>query len=299
MAQIERRLSENIEGEFYVDESCIDCDACRQIAPATFRDHGGQSSVYRQPRNPSELRLALMALVTCPTASIGTQSRHSAREGVQAFPNQVVEDVYFCGFTSAASYGGWSYLIVRPAERGGNILVDSPRFNSPLVKRIEQMGGVNLVFLTHRDDIADHVQFAAHFHCPRVMHQSDGAVNLGIEQVISGEKEVRIDDHLLIIPTPGHTRGHQVLLYRDKVLFTGDTLAWSPERETLTAFRDVCWYSWADQTRSMEKLLNYRFEWVLPGHGRVGHASAGAMHQHLERCVEGMKNRDEKFMRHE
>jgi glyoxylase-like metal-dependent hydrolase (beta-lactamase superfamily II) len=167
------------------------------------------------------------------------------------------------------------------------------------VKRIEQMGGVNLMFLTHRDDIADHVQFAAHFHCPRVMHQGDGAANLGIEQVISGEKEVRIDDHLLIIPTPGHTRGHQVLLYRDKVLFTGDTLAWSPERETLTAFRDVCWYSWADQTRSMEKLLNYRFEWVLPGHGRMGHASAGAMHQHLERCVEGMKNRDEKFMRHE
>ena len=299
MAQIERRLRENIEGEFYVDESCIDCDACRQIAPGSFRDHGGQSSVYRQPRNPAELRLALMALVTCPTASIGTFSRHSAREGVQAFPNQVVEDVYFCGFTSAASYGGWSYLIVRPKDRGGNILVDSPRFNSPLVKRIEQMGGVNLMFLTHRDDIADHVQFAAHFHCPRVMHQGDGAVNLGIEQVISGEKEVRIDDHLLIIPTPGHTRGHQVLLYRDKVLFTGDTLAWSTERETLTAFRDVCWYSWADQTRSMEKLLNYRFEWVLPGHGRMGHATAGLMHQHLERCVEGMKNRDERMMRHE
>jgi glyoxylase-like metal-dependent hydrolase (beta-lactamase superfamily II)/ferredoxin len=299
MAQTERRLPENIPGEFYVDDSCIDCDACRQIAPATFHDHGGQSSVYRQPRNPAELRLALMALVTCPTASIGTVSRHSAREGVQAFPNQVVEDVYFCGFTSAASYGGWSYLIVRPPERGGNILVDSPRFTSPLVKRIEQMGGVNLMFLTHRDDIADHVQFAAHFHCPRVMHQGDGAVNLGIEQVISGEKEVRIDDHLLIIPTPGHTRGHQVLLYRDKVLFTGDTLAWSTERESLTAFRDVCWYSWADQTRSMEKLLNYRFEWVLPGHGRMGHATAGVMHQHLERCVEGMKKHDERMMRHE
>ena len=299
MAQIERRLPENIPGEFYVDDSCIDCDACRQIAPATFRDHGGQSSVYRQPRNPAELRLALMALVTCPTASIGTVSRHSAREGVQAFPNQVIEDVYFCGFTSAASYGGWSYLIVRPPQRGGNILVDSPRFTSPLVKRIEQMGGVNLMFLTHRDDIADHVQFAAHFHCPRVMHQGDGAVTLGIEQVISGENEVRIDDHLLIIPTPGHTRGHQVLLYRDKVLFTGDTLAWSTERETLTAFRDVCWYSWTDQTRSMEKLLNYRFEWVLPGHGRMGHATAGVMHQHLERCVEGMKNRDERMMRHE
>ena len=299
MAQIEQRLPENIEGEFYVDESCIDCDACRQIAPASFRDHGGQSSVYRQPRNPAELRLALMALVTCPTASIGTVSRHSSREGVQAFPTPVVDNVYFCGFASASSYGAWSYLIVRPAEQGGNILVDSPRFTSPLVKRIEQMGGVNLMFLSHRDDIADHAQFAAHFHCPRVMHAGDGAARMGIEQVTSGEDVVRIDDSLVIIPTPGHTRGHQVLLYRDQILFTGDHLAWSPKRETLTAFRDVCWDSWADQTRSMEKLLDYRFEWVLPGHGRIGHSSADVMHEHLLRCVEGMKNSDAGMMRHE
>jgi len=298
MAQIEQRLPENVEGEFYVDSTCIDCDACRQIAPATFRDHGAQSSVYRQPRNPFELRQALMALVACPTASIGTVSRHSAREAVQAFPTRVVDNVYFCGFTSESSYGAWSYLIVRPAERGGNVLVDSPRFNSPLVKRIEQMGGVNLMFLSHRDDIADHAKFAAHFRSSRVMHQGDGAARLGIEQVISGEKEIRIDDQLLIVPTPGHTRGHQVLLYRDEVLFTGDHLAWSPERDTLTAFRDVCWDSWTDQTRSMEKLLAYRFEWVLPGHGRIGHADATVMHEHLQRCVEGMKRGAREMTRH-
>jgi len=39
---------------------------------------------------------------------------------------------------------------------------------------------------------------------------------------------------------------------------------WSPDEQTLTAFRDVCWYSWPEQTRSMERLLGYRFEWVLP-----------------------------------
>jgi glyoxylase-like metal-dependent hydrolase (beta-lactamase superfamily II) len=78
-------------------------------------------------------------------------------------------------------------------------------------------------------------------------------------------------------------------LYRDKVLFTGDHLAWSPARETLTAFRDVCWYSWKEQTRSMEKLLAYRFEWVLPGHGRIHGGTAEEMHKHLERCVARMK----------
>jgi len=289
MAKIENRLPQNIEGEFYVDSSCIDCDACRQIAPAIFHDHGDQSSVYQQPRDPEETQRALMALVACPTSSIGTVSRRSARAGIEAFPTPIVDNVFFCGFTSESSFGAWSYLIVRPQEQGGNVLVDSPRFASSLVGRIEKMGGVNLMFLSHRDDIADHAKFAAHFRCPRVMHEGDGASRLGIERVITGESEVRLDSDLLLIPTPGHTRGHQVLLYRDEILFTGDHLAWSPARQTLTAFRGVCWYSWTEQIRSMRKLLPRRFSWVLPGHGRIHGASAGEMHQELERCVSWME----------
>ena len=289
MARIEERLAENVEGDFFVDSTCIDCDACRQIAPASFRDHGGQSSVYQQPTNPGQLHRALMALVACPTASIGTVSHRSAHAGVAAFPVHIVDDVYYCGFNSEASFGAWSYLIVRPPEQGGNILVDSPRFNNPLAKRIEEMGGVNLMLLSHRDDIADHAKFAAHFGCPRVMHEAENAASRGIERVISGADPARIDDDLLLVPTPGHTRGHQVFLYRDKVLFTGDHLAWSPERGTLTAFRDVCWWSWTEQTRSMEKLLAYPFEWVLPGHGRIGHGTAEEMHKHLENCVARMR----------
>src|SRR3954462_4109056 len=137
MAQVERRLPQNVPGEFFVDASCIDCDACRQIAAAAFRDHGDQSSVYQQPTNPGELHRALMALVACPTASIGTTSRRSAKPGVAAFPVLVTGDVYFCGFTAESSFGAWAYLIVRPEERGGNVLVDSPRFTSPLVRKIE------------------------------------------------------------------------------------------------------------------------------------------------------------------
>jgi len=289
MAQLEERLPQNVPGEFFVDASCIDCDACRQIAPASFRDHGGKSSVYHQPQNPGELHRAFMALVACPTASIGTASRLSARSGVAAFPVHVVDEVYFCGFTSEASFGAWSYLIVRPPEQGGNVLVDSPRFNLPLVKRMEELGGVQLMLLSHRDDLADHAKFAAHFQCPRILHEAEGALARGIERVITGTSSMQIDQDLQLIPTPGHTRGHQLFLYQNKVLFTGDHLSWSPERQSLTTFRDVCWYSWAEQTRSMEKLLAYQFEWVLPGHGRIGHASAEEMHKHLERCIAQMK----------
>lgn len=289
MAQLAQRLPQNAEGEFYVDSSCIDCDTCRQIAPTVFHDHGAQSSVYQQPRTPEHIRRTLMALVACPTASIGTTARRNARAGVAAFPERLLEDVYFCGFTSEASFGAWSYLIVRPDAHGGNVLVDSPRFTAPLVTRLEQLGGVRLMFLSHRDDIADHAKFAVHFGCPRVMHEAEGAGRLKIEQVTRGRDAARIADDLLVIPTPGHTRGHQVLLYRNHVLFTGDHLAWSPARRTLVAFRDFCWHSWTEQTESMENLLAHGFEWVLPGHGRMHHAPRDEMHEHLLGCVAWMK----------
>ncbi len=289
MASPARRLVENVAGDFYVDDSCIDCDACRQIAPATFRDHGEQSSVYRQPETGDETLRALKALVACPTSSIGTVEHHNYRAAIDAFPERIDENVYFCGFTSEASFGAWSYLIVRPDEEGGNVLVDSPRYASRLVKKIEALGGVKTIFLTHRDDVADHDRYAKKFSAERIMHADDKATRFGVERIIEGREAVRLDDTFTLIPTPGHTRGHMVLLYKDKFLFTGDHLAWSPARNSLTAFRSVCWHSWLEQTLSMEKLLDYSFEWVLPGHGRIHHDSTEAMRGHLRKCIEWMK----------
>ena len=107
--------------------------------------------------------------------------------------------------------------------------------------------------------------------------------------MIDGEAAVALGADLVCIPTPGHTRGHQVLLYRDTAMFTGDHLEWSPTRDTLIAFRDACWYSWPVQTRSMERLLDYRFEWVLPGHGRPVNLPRAEMKRSLEQCVQWMK----------
>ena len=291
MANLALRLPENVPGDFYVDSTCIDCDACRQIAPETFTEDHDTSIVHHQPESAREIKRALMSLVACPTASIGTVEHHDAHHGIDAFPQNIAGNVYFCGFTAESSFGAWSYLIARPEAEGGNVLIDSPRFATQLVKKIEAAGGVNLMFLTHRDDVADHARFAKKFGGQRVMHADDGAGRLGIEHVISGDDPVGLDHDLMAIPVPGHTRGHMVLLYRNQYLFTGDHLAWSPNRDTLTAFRSVCWYSWEAQTRSMEKLLDYDFEWVLPGHGRIHHDSHENMRAHLERCIEWMKTR--------
>lgn len=283
------RLAENAAGDFYVDSTCIDCDLCRQIAPETFSDVGDQSIVYHQPETPQREFAALKALVTCPTASICTLSHRSAKAAVAAYPELIADNVYFCGFASESSYGASSYLIVRPE---GNVLIDSPRFASPLVKRIEKLGGVRLMFLTHRDDVADHKKWAGHFGAERVMHRDDiGRSLTGIERVLTGREAVRLDDDLLAIPTPGHTRGHTVLLYRNHYLFSGDHLWWSEAYKSLHASESVCWYSWPEQIRSMERLLEYGFDWVLPGHGRRVHLSSSLMREQLELCVARMKRR--------
>jgi glyoxylase-like metal-dependent hydrolase (beta-lactamase superfamily II)/ferredoxin len=267
MARAVDAITANVSGEFFVDSSCIDCDLCRQIAPAVFArsDRAGQSFVAHQPEapgSPGEHR-ALMALVTCPTSSIGTRSKHDARAAARAFPEPVIGDVLFCGYASESSYGAASYLIRRS---DGNVLVDSPRFSGILADRIAELGGVRFLVLTHQDDVADHAKFRDRFACERVIHRADvrGATR-DCERIIDDDTELA--DDLRLIHVPGHTRGSIALLHGE-VLFTGDHL-WATDDQTgLEAGRDVCWYSWPEQRNSIAKLLEYRFTVVLPGHGR-------------------------------
>jgi glyoxylase-like metal-dependent hydrolase (beta-lactamase superfamily II) len=260
------------------------------VAPSVFEEGEGRSFVAAQPRSPEDRRRAFMALVACPTASIGTSPNADASEGVRAFPEPIDENVSFCGFTSESSFGAWSYLIERPE---GNVLVDSPRAAGPLLSALEARGGVATMFLTHRDDVADHAALRRRFGCERVIHEDDvTAGTQGVERRLTGLDPTTLDEDLVAIPTPGHTRGHAVLLYRNRYLFTGDHLAWSRRRGHLVAFREANWYSWPETIRSMERLLDYSFEWVLPGHGeRYRAVSAAAMRRELERCVAWMKKR--------
>lgn len=290
MAHLNQRHPENVSGDFYVDTTCIDCDTCRWMTPEVFYRTDEQSAVYHQPENEAERLRAMQALLSCPTASIGTVEKpKDVKEAQHSFPILVAENVYHCGYHAENSYGAASYLIVRPE---GNVLVDSPRFTPPLVKRLEEMGEIRYMYLTHRDDVADHQKYAEHFGCQRILHTdeiSSGTRNVEIQ--LTGLDPVQLEPDLLIIPAPGHTKGHTVLLYKNKFLFTGDHLAWSPSLNHLYAFPDVCWYSWPELLKSMRKLANYSFEWVLPGHGRRYHADNETMRQQMQQCIAWMEAR--------
>jgi glyoxylase-like metal-dependent hydrolase (beta-lactamase superfamily II)/ferredoxin len=293
MAKIERRRAENVPGEFYVDDTCIDCDACRGLAPEVFKEAGDQSAVYAQPQTLEQHHLALIALVACPTASIGTEKSDPDLGRVRSeFPIQVDAggEVLYCGYHSQKSFGAASYFIRRPQ---GNLLIDCPREASPLMKRLQELGGVSDMMLTHGDDVADHAAYHTRFGCKRWIQKGDRESLREAEHVFEDLEPSAwtVDKDFLVIPVPGHTRGSCCFLYRNKYLFTGDHLAYSPRRGHLYAFRDACWYSWFKQIESMERLLDYSFEWVLPGHGRRLHLPVLEMRQSLERCLAWMKSR--------
>ena len=286
MAVLAKRLAANVPGDFFVDSTCIDCGTCRQIAPDAFAEGRDASYVYRQPVDEAEARRAAMALVACPVAAIGTEAKRNVAAARQAFPEPIADGVYYCGWAAESSYGARSYLIVRPR---GNILVDSPRYAAPLVAEIEALGGVRWMFLTHRDDVADHRKFRERFGCERILHRDD--VVAGTQEVeikLDGDASVPLDDEALFIPVPGHTPGSTCLLYRG-FLFSGDH-AWSDARgERVVASRSVCWYDWGLQTASMERLAGYAFEWLLPGHGMRCRLPPARMHDELVRCIGRMK----------
>ena len=73
MADAANKYAQNVSGPYYVDDQCIDCDLCRETAPANFKrdDDGGHSYLYKQPETDEERTLCEEALTGCPVEAIG------------------------------------------------------------------------------------------------------------------------------------------------------------------------------------------------------------------------------------
>src|SRR5438046_9046247 len=79
MADAANKYPENVSGPYYVDDQCIDCDLCRETAPANYKrnDDGGHSFVYKQPETPEEEALCKEAMEGCPVEAIGNDGAQS------------------------------------------------------------------------------------------------------------------------------------------------------------------------------------------------------------------------------
>src|SRR5438445_8061603 len=280
MANSKQLLPTSIVADFSVDSPCIDCDTCRQLAPASFVESGDYSSVYRQPSSRKELLQAHQALLACPVGSIGAQSSDKTlmREAKASFPMKLEDNVYYNGFNSEKSFGANSYFIRHP---DGNWLVDSPRYIKQLVEAFERFGGTAYIFLTHEDDIGDAPRYAKRFGAKRIIHHADADAQPDAEWIIDSLDTVEASPDFRIIPVPGHTDGSMALLYRNRYLFTGDHMAWDRE---INGLRLATVYVWKESAlrRSAEKLLEFPFEWILPGHGDRMHLPADRMREELQ-----------------
>jgi len=285
MANPADAVAENVPGPFFVDSTCIDCDTCRQIAPATFAETDDYSFVHRQPGTEAELRAAIHAQLACPTASIGGGDKPAVAEAVADFPLPIAHGVSYCGFTSKNSFGASSYFVEHP---DGNWLIDSPRYVERLAREFESRGGIRHIFLTHRDDVADAAKYAARFHSERIIHRHELNAQPDAERILDGLDPIPLAPDFLAIPTPGHTKGHCVLLYRNQFLFAGDHLWWSRNLARLNASRSVCWYNWPQHVESVARLTRYQFEWLLPGHGERAHFDAAEMQTQLQSLIEAL-----------
>jgi glyoxylase-like metal-dependent hydrolase (beta-lactamase superfamily II)/ferredoxin len=284
MADRNKRLDSNAPGNFYVDATCINCDTCRQLAPSSFEEIGDYSAVNRQPDSDPHIHQAYQALLACPVGSIGTEHSDKSRlqTAMASFPLLLEGGVSFCGFNSEKSFGANSFFIEHP---DGNWLIDSPRYLKHLVEAFEQRGGLEQIFLTHVDDVADADKYAAHFGAKRIIHREDAGAVPGAEWIVEGEGTVQVGSEFKIVPVPGHTAGSMVLLYRDRFLFTGDHLWWNPHTKSLEAPTRLMWRKWT-LIDSLRKLLDYRFEWVLAGHGDRVCLSTADMRVYLQALIE-------------
>jgi ferredoxin len=288
MADIKLKRPQNVASSFFTDSSCIDCGTCYWMAPKTFKRDEDVSVVYSDPNTPEDWMTSYEALLSCPTNSIGVTDKNLlSKKPSDVFPRLLEDNVFHTGYHSERSYGATPWLI---QEKTGNILIDSPRMTSVLKKRIEEMGGLEWQYLTHRDDIADTDLFHDHFNSKRIIHEGDKIKKTEhYEIILRGNEPWNLTSDALVIPVPGHTKGHTVLLYKEKFLFTGDHLAWSHSLGHLYAFKRHCWYDFNKQIESMERLLDYNFEWVLPGHGTPAYFPKSEMKSQLKKCIEWMK----------
>lgn len=73
MADKSAKWEQNINGEYYVDDQCIACDACVVEAPGFFdmNDDDGHAFVSKQPTKDSEHDDCKNALAACPVGAIG------------------------------------------------------------------------------------------------------------------------------------------------------------------------------------------------------------------------------------
>lgn len=247
------------------------------MCPSVFHETNGKSAVHKQPITDEQILNALQAAVACPTGSIRTENKNSlASKASNSFPlpaldfhGKPVPNIYFNGFTSPHTFGALSWLLHTPKL---TIMIDCPRFSTFLSR---QIGHVDYLILTHRDDVHNHDKWASALNAKRIIRidecnsmQKTDECEIKLRDV---DFPFEITEGVTLIHVPGHTKGSISLIDEySNSLFSGDHVFGSLD-ENITASKVYCSYSWDEQLRSVHSLSQFDIHHIWPGHGRPLH----------------------------
>lgn len=162
--------------------------------------------------------------------------------------------------------GGTAYFIVK---NDVNILIDSPAWDEVNQKFLQEQGGVQWLFITHRGGIGKAQEIQQAFQC-QVLIQEQEAYLLPKLKLTPFEQEFTISSNTSVIWTPGHSPGSACLYDSDAggILFSGRHLLPNQQGEA-TPIRTSKTFHWRRQLKSV-KLLVDRFtpttlNYICPG----------------------------------
>jgi glyoxylase-like metal-dependent hydrolase (beta-lactamase superfamily II) len=165
-------------------------------------------------------------------------------------PRAVIEDV-FAFSPNRKTLGGTAYFIV---GKDANILVDTPAWTAENRDFVIDRGGVQCLFVTHRDAIGQAKQIQADLDCLIIVQEQEAYLMPDL-QVKRFEREIVIGDGVMGLWTPGHTPGSSCLYLNRTggVLFTGRHLLPNADRAP-APLRTAKTFHWFRQLESIAAL---------------------------------------------
>ncbi|MEB3308846.1 MAG: MBL fold metallo-hydrolase [Snowella sp.] len=180
-----------------------------------------------------------------PTASLEPRSPKR--------PRLILEDVYAFP-PNREILGGTSYFIV---NKGGNILVDCPVWESGNQQFCTEQGGVKWLFLTHRGGISPVIQtIQQNLQCEVIIQEQESYLLPNIT-VNSFEQELELSSEIRLIWTSGHSPGSACLYWQSQggILFTGRHLL--PDQQgNPTPLRLSKTFHWGRQLANIEQICD-------------------------------------------
>jgi len=267
-----------------ITSTCRICRAAWNLAPGMIAaGEDGKAIFVRQPETPDEMMQAWRAALACPTGSI--LAPHGVPVPDHVFPQELAPSLYRLGYNDNATAGAHPFFI--RTSTGLNILIDGPRYVEKLVAFFEQHGGLDHVLLTHRDDVGASAKYAQRFGARLWIHENDREASPEATDILTGYDITEPIPGVTVIPIPGHTIG-SVAFLADERLFVGDSLNWLIDEKRLWTNPLRCWDDWDMQRRSLKRLQDFRFDYLLAGHGGSIGLPPERMQAELATCLDAL-----------